>query len=132
MSAACVCLQGFYDVCETAGFVLNDVQARLAQDYMGGFLVHYQWLNHDSAARSLCCFHFVPKFHYAKHLAEEAKYLNPRYTWTYRAEDFIGKMSLMASSCIKGTRSTRIAKKSLVKYRFYLHLALEYLLHDDL
>ena len=130
MAEACVGLQGFYDVCEQSSFVLNDSQAQLAMECMRCFLLHYQWLNNFCAASHSLCFHFVPKFHFALHLAEEAKFLNPRFTWTYKAEDFIGKMALMATSCIKGTRSTKIAFKAMHKYRYFLHLAVAYRLHD--
>ena len=130
MAEACTSLQGCYTVCERASFVLNDAEAEAALDYMQGFLVHYQWLNSNCAEANSSCFHFVPKFHYARHLAEEARFLNPRYTWTYSAEDFIGKMSCIAASCISGTRSSKIALKAMNKYRYFLHLALTYRLHD--
>ena len=130
MQAACSCLERFYKVCENAGYVLNDGESDEALEQMTGFLVHYQWLNCQAVQANSLDFHFVPKHHYCKHLAEEAKYLNPRLSWTYRAEDFIGKMSDMAYSCIKGTRSCKIAAKCLVKYRHLLHLALKHRLHD--
>ena len=128
--AACECLQSFYMACEAASFVLTDAQANVALDTMTGFLIHYQWLNNWATECGFLCFGMLPKCHYAKHLAEEAKYLHPRLSWTYRAEDFIGKISFMAGSCVHGTRGTKLAKKVLLKYRLYFHFALKWRLHD--
>ena len=81
----------------------------LAKTYMqGGYLL----------------FDVTIKCHYLAHMMMQAEWLNPRLTWTFAGEDFMHFMKLLAQSCVRGTRSPKVAAKILSKYRFALELRL--------
>ena len=69
-------------------------------------------------------FHVVIKFHTFLHLIQGAKFLNPRFHWCFRSEDFVGKVAKVGHSVSMGTKSTRLSLKVTQKYVFLLHLRL--------
>ena len=111
---------------------MSEEMSALALEAMTGFLVETQWLKAWALEAGLVLVHLVPKHHFCLHLAEEARFLNPRFTWTYRTEHFVGKMSNLAMSVSHGVRSTRLSLFCFSKYRFYLHLVLTMFLQEDL
>jgi len=128
---ACQSLSRFYALLENEGQFLTNQAADQAELFMDRFLQHYQWLHEWAKHSSKLMYHFVPKFHFCHHLARQARFMNPRWTWTYKAEDWVGKLSKMAASCTPGTRSTRLSLKVADKYRYLLHFRLAMKLHDD-
>ena len=69
-------------------------------------------------------FHVVPKMHYFFHMGRSARYFNPRFSWCFRAEDLVGRLSRVASSISMGNKLTRVPAKLTRKYRLLLHLRL--------
>ena len=63
----------------------------------------------------------VFKFHHFWHLAQQARYQNPRKFWTYMSEDFVGKISKLAHSLLHGTAPWKVPIKIAYKYRFAMH-----------
>jgi hypothetical protein len=51
----------------------------------------------------------VTKHHYAVHLVQQAKYLAPRYTWTYGGETFMGIIASLTQACVRGRKSNIVA-----------------------
>ena len=67
-------------------------------------------------------FHIVMKHHTMLHLVENAWFLNPRVTWCFKSEDYVGKISHIGHSVSMGVRSTRLSEKLIAKYILMLHL----------
>ena len=84
-------------------------------------LLHYTWLNAWAQEGGRPLFHLVPKFHLAWHVAAQAEFLNPRLAWTFKCEDFVGRVSLIAHSVTFGCRRTAQSAKLAQKYRISLH-----------
>ena len=120
--AALKCFVAFDSILDTSGFHLQTELAadvlRLAQKALS----HCQWLRNWAGARKL--WPLMPKHHAALHLTEDAQFLNPYKVWTFKGEDFVGKMSRMAHSVSFGTRATLLSTKLCQKYRHCLHLFL--------
>ena len=111
------CLHGlacFYDVLSTGDFFLQPEEAANALKFMQKTLRHATWLQEHYNDQQR--FRFTPKFHFALHLAQWCKWENPRMTWTYRCESFVGSMALLAHSISHGTRATRITNSFCQKY----------------
>ena len=113
----------FYKLCESQSMFMDRPSAEQASEEMRHCLQHYAWLHvfwgrksQDSAA-----FPIRPKLHWAYHIGQACKFQNPRSTWTYKQEDWLGKISAIALSCAHGTRSVRIMKSFMTKYRAILN-----------
>jgi hypothetical protein len=122
----------FYELLESAGLFLDARQAAAALAAMRGALTHHAWLHtrygiQDEASR----FPLRPKLHWSLHIAEFARFQNPRSWWHYRAEDWVGRIATVAHSVAHGTRAIRIAGALVQKYRFLLHLRLVRGVCDD-
>lgn len=88
------------------------------------FFDNYAWLNNWAREEGKPLFHIVIKFHTLLHLIQGSKFLNPRFVWCFKSEDFVGKISRLAHSVSMAVRSTRLSLKVTPKYRLLLHLRL--------
>lgn len=128
------CLQNitaFVSLLDAAPMFLTEEQADLAMQFATDFLGHYAWLNQWAKDNDRCDYHIVPKFHFFMHIAFNARYINPRFTWCFRAEDFVGNISTLALSCASGNSSTVISHKLSRKYLHLVHLLLTRGIHQD-
>jgi hypothetical protein len=100
---------------------LDQHSAAKAKAYMDTALTSYMWLNQWALGHERRLFHQVPKFHMSVHLAEQAEFLNPRFSWTFKSEDYVGQISTIAHSVSPGVKSTRLSLKLCQKYRCCLH-----------
>ena len=87
------------------------------------FFDSYQALNDWAVEQGRLLFHIVMKHHTLLHLVENARFLNPRITWCFKSEDYVGKVSHICHSVSMGVRSTRLSEKQLAKYCLMLHLS---------
>ncbi len=69
-------------------------------------------------------FALTAKGHYQMHSCLLSKSLNPRRTWCYLGEDFMGKCRDLATSCAKGATMWQVSSKIVVKYLIAMHLTL--------
>ena len=69
-----------------------------AKSYMKAFLTEAQWLRDFAAAQDRKLWHIVPKFHMAEHMVEQFEHLNCSAVWTFKAEDFVGRVAKVARS----------------------------------
>ena len=69
-------------------------------------------------------FHIVLKRHTFYHLVQNSKFLNPRFHWCFKSEDFVGRISRLTHSVSMGVKATRLSLKVAPKYRVLLHLRL--------
>lgn len=50
-----------------------------------------------------------------------SKWLNPRFAWCFKSEDYVGRISHLAHSVSMGVRSTKLRAKVANKYRYTLY-----------
>ena len=79
-------------------------------------LQHWSLLSRLSLERNIKLWHVVPKHHYLWHLAEEARHLNPRMSWCYANEDFVGKLATLGMSTRHGQAAAYRSKQLVEKY----------------
>ena len=115
--SAMVDLVSLFDSC---GMMLTSSEHGSALRHAMDFLTCYQALNFWAVAQESQSFHFVPKFHSLWHMVEGSKWLNPRFAWCFKAEDYVGKISHLAHSVSMGVRSTKLCAKNARKYRYML------------
>ena len=106
-------------------------EADLALQLMETALASYGFLNREAETRNRLLYNMVPKVHYAWHLAYNFRFMNPRYTWTYKCESWVGRISKIAASCSHGVRLTRLTMPLSEKYWYYVHLRLTRQIFDD-
>ena len=112
------------EVFDKGGIYLSSDEHLLALRKAEQFLAHYDSLNKWAQENDRMLFHIVMKHHTFMHLVQSSKYLNPKFHWCFRNEDFVGKISKIAHSVSMGTRSTRLSLKVSPKYALVLHLRL--------
>ena len=78
-------------------------------------LQYWTFLAKVSIDQDKTLWNVVPKHHYLWHLAEEASHLNPRMSWCYSNEDWVGRMAVVGCACrfslAPAHRSKAIAEK---------------------
>jgi len=111
--------------------VLDIETAATARQALKNLLLHCSWLNHHGDMGTCNRFHIVPKFHFASHLADSCLFLNPAKSWTYKNEDWVGQLAIIALSCAHGTASHKLPLTLMSKYRLMLHLRLKHQIHTD-
>ena len=126
-----VAINKFVIVMNSADWVPTPRESRRMLRYAERFLDNYAWLDAWAQQEERLLFHTVPKFHMFHHLAQFSEFLNPRACWCFKAEDWVGKISRIAASCIFGTKSTKLSVKLMEKYRFMLYFRLQRPLVDD-
>ena len=102
----------------------SETQANAANAAMETFLAHCTALKKEMEEQDRQLYHIVPKHHMAQHLAEAFAYMNPKFYWTFKAEDFVGKISRLGHSCSFGVAKSNLSTKLMQKYRIMVHLAL--------
>lgn len=124
MVGALEAMVGLVNAFDSAGMFLTLKEFRKVQDLDQRFCSHYAFLHQWAKSEDRKLYHLVYKFHCLHHLVRDSQYLNPRYAWNFRAEDFVGKMSRLAHSLMMGVKATKLSGKLLIKYRILLHMQL--------
>jgi hypothetical protein len=124
-------LANFHQKCDEQPMFMSTAAADAILVDMEGFLSHYTWLHWKSEAAGKWLYNLVPKAHYAWHLAYCCRFMNARFTWTYKAESWIGMISRMAASCAHGTRLTKKSVPLGSKYRMFAHVRVSRSVFDD-
>jgi len=88
------------------------------------FQDRYAYLSSWALEKGRKLFNIVMKCHTFQHLVENSKFLNPKTHWTFSSEDYVGKISMLASSVSPGVGPTKISAKVAPKYRVLLHFLL--------
>jgi hypothetical protein len=106
---------------DTSPMIPGLEQVSQAKDSMAGFLKAFEWLHKGKDPES---FHWVLQYkhHNAWHLAESFQYMNPRFNWCFKGEDFVGIVAKMCHSVAHGCKSIAVAFKLFEKYRYQLTL----------
>ena len=56
-------------------------------------------------------YQMTSKFHFLYHIVWMSQYLNPRLTWCYAFESFVGWVVTSAKACVAGTPSFKVSHK---------------------
>ena len=70
--------------------------------------------------------HQVPKFHVMEHIALQAKFQNPTWSWTYVDEDFMGILGDIVQACSIATPWDKQVTKVLQKWSLGFGLRLSH------
>ena len=119
-------LSQYYGAIDAGDIHLSDALAQEAFQSMKATLQHYGWLNQNFPFhRDLeVYFQLFPKLHFCHHIGWFARYQNPRTSWCYYNESWIGSLAVLAHSCSHGTRSAKLAMSLTKKYLCALHMRL--------
>ena len=118
MEAVAAC----YKVIEDGDIHLNARESTLLLHATERSLMHYGWLASDAITRGDLLWRVAWKFHMQWHMAYEGRWLNPRVTWNYSAEAFVGKMCKLAHACTFNTKKKKVAAKVIEKYHMLLQM----------
>lgn len=116
---------------DEAAVVPSATDSQQAKSYMKTFLTEAQWLRDFAAAQDRKLWHIVPKFHMAEHMVEQFEHLNCSAVWTFKSEDFVGRVAKVAHSVSFGVAARLLSQKIMAKYRVLLHLLYTRKVNDD-
>ena len=125
-AAAFLQLSQYYAALDAGDLHLTEEQADQVFKAIKASLQHYSWLHTSFPHHREKCVYFqlFPKLHFCHHIGWFAKWQNPRTTWCYASESWIGSLAIMAHSCSHGTRAARLCLSLADKYLCALHLRL--------
>jgi len=109
-------LERFYLIIDSYGPSIPLESATELFDRVHSCCVHYCCLASDAAARGLKLFKITPKFHFWLHIAYYARFVNPRFAWTYADEDFVGKIAQVAHASSFGLGPLRLGPSMVHRY----------------
>ena len=115
---------------DEAGMFLDKRTYARARKLAKEFFYSYAWLSEWAEEADRYLFHITVKFHTFDHLVKSSCDINPRCTWNFRSEDFVGKISTLGASVVHGVKTTRLCQKINAKYYVLLQLQLERLGFD--
>ena len=127
-----LCLQhlvNFYGCMEGHGVHLPSSAHQKLEASVHQCLLHYSWLARHAMNNGLHLWSVVPMFHMLFHLAQQARYTNPRCSWTYMSEDFMGIIVKLAGSCTTAG-ALKVSLAVSQKYRLAMQLRLQRELQD--
>lgn len=118
---ALVALNKFVIIVDHTDWVPTARESDRLLRYATRFLSAYEWLSNWAEAENRMLFKIVPKFHTFHHLAIKARWLSPKLCWCFKAEDYVGKISKIAASCIFGLKATKLSIKLMDKWLLMFH-----------
>lgn len=104
----------FQDLLDMAGRHPSKNEAAIGLELYMEFLEHYQWLQLNRVNDHQ--WHSTPKFHNGKHLAMSLVFDNPRFTWAFKSEDFVGRIAKLSHSASFGAKILSLSVKITEKY----------------
>ena len=69
-------------------------------------------------------FNVTVKLHYLMHCGLRAEWLNPRHSWCFQGEDYMGHIKVLIATCTRGNRFANVSSKIVSKLRIGLHFLL--------
>ena len=117
MALALKAASQFYELCETQPMFMSPQASRKALALMETLLKQYSIFHTKTSENGQWYCNIVPKCHHSWHMADAARFTNPRHCWTYKCESWVGKISTTAASCAHGTRSSALTPSLAAKYR---------------
>jgi len=124
-------LCSFYTILESQPMCLPPSASNAVMKTMETLLLHYAWLHDDALGKDQWLYNMVPKCHYSWHLAYNCRFMNARFSWTYKCESWVGKVSHIAASCAAGTSLTKLSVPLADKYRMLVHVRISRCVFDE-
>jgi hypothetical protein len=115
-------LDGFYDIINVRQMFLEPHESARLIEHVHKSCLCYAALAKRGADAGTKLYNLTPKFHYWMHMAWFAKFENPRQSWTYANEDYVGRIAKVAKSIAFGTNSLNLGRKVLLKFLRALHI----------
>ena len=115
-------LASFYKIIVDGDMFLNEEDAHRLVVHADRVLLHNNWLLQEALASNNLKWPFMFKHHLLWHIADLAKYLNPRFVWAYCYEDFLGDVVKSAKACLAGTTMSKIGNKVIENYMLVLEV----------
>ena len=94
----------------------------LAKRFFSTYADLHQW----ALLKGRKIFHITHKFHSYMHLIHNSQYLNYRIHHNYRAEHFVGQLSVLAHSISFGVKTSKLCVKMGAKHRVLMHMQLSH------
>ena len=107
----------FVDILESNGRYLPREAADDAYCAVTSTLCTYVKLSSLAYVLHRKLWNIVPKFHYLWHIGRNTYTYNPRTSWVFREEDFVGRIRRIAASASHGHASISLATPIMNKYR---------------
>ena len=108
----------YYDCLDTSGMYMTTECADKLQDSVEKALVLYHALSsyatHSERTKK---WSIVNKHHMWWHIAEGARFINPRWTWCYMCEDFMRHITRTASTTMIGSSILTLSQKLCERWR---------------
>ena len=121
----------FYELCEAQPMFMSPQASRKALALMETLLKQYSIFHTKTSENGQWYCNIVPKCHHSWHMADAARFMNPRHCWTYKCESWVGKISTIAASCAHGTRSSALTPSLAAKYRVMVCVNLWRIVYDE-
>ena len=118
-------LARFYSAVESSADFPSVVEGAAIERSVEMFVLHYAHLARRSVDLGRTMYSMVNKHHFCIHLARQSQFLNPKKFWTYMAEDHVGVMIKVASSCTPGTSVLIINRSISEKVRLVAHIRMD-------
>jgi len=120
-------LNEYYTIIKSEGRYLSSSMADKVADAVSDSTEHYSMLATLAREHVGCLmYNIVPKAHLVHHIVEAAVYENPKYSWVYMEEDFIGRICKMARHAALGAGGARLTKGLMTKYERLIYVRLHY------
>ena len=117
-------LRAWYELIDEEPMFLSvdrsDTLAKLGRNFCG----LYSKLAEDRMMNGELVWNVTVKAHYFLHMCKQAADLNPRFAWVYQDEDFVGRISRIASS-VAGGGPTRLGKGLVIKYLRLMYIRIK-------
>ena len=115
----------FCELIDSSPNIPTKEQAKQAEMAVMTFLSEYKWLCEWAKSQHKFLFPVKPKFHMLWHMSKDFQFLNPKVVWTFKTEDYVGKISHLAHSCAFGISRPLLNGPMCKQYRCLLHLKLD-------
>ena len=114
----------FYDRLSYHGMWFPADIARETSDALVAVGCYHQALCNSFKDRGRPLFYMTEKAHYAQHIAADilTTRFNPAYGWTYRDEDYMGRVAATCKACAKARGPLGLANAFIFRFRNHMHL----------
>ena len=109
----------FYAAIDAYGMWLDADQAQQVHGYIMLAGVHHQRLAYDAMQAKRKLWYVTEKAHYFQHVGITilATRWNPRFSWRYLDEDYMGRCSQVAKNCMRARGPLKMGDAFVLRWR---------------
>ena len=125
VSAILNSLTCFYELLFLQGMWMQSGSANEAADCLEKAGLHFHALSSKFVRQGRRLFLSTEKAHYCMHIADDLRSsgFNPRFSWTYGDEDFMGRISQIAKATLRGRGPHRLGAVLFERWRTRMYVA---------